>query len=150
MQAADEALKKTREMKKKMRQLPKRSILSEINDLNKVGRKTKAEPWFLAEWEVPLAKKFKMDDNKPAKPVKAEKIVTDKVTASEKSKKIVPLKALTEKAEKSVPLTVAIEKTEKIVSLKAAVEKTKIKKPATKKFIPPIKGQMKITAFLRV
>ena len=147
MQAADEALKKTREMKKKMRQLPKRSILSEINDLNKVGRKTKAEPCFLAEWEVPLAKKFKMDDNKPAKPVKAEKIVTDKVTASEKSKKIVPLKALTEKAEKSVPLTVAIEK---IVSLKAAVEKTKIKKPATKKFIPPIKGQMKITAFLRV
>ena len=137
MQAADEALKKTREMKKKMRQLPKRSILSEINDLNKVGRKTKAEPCFLAEWEVPLAKKFKMDDNKPAKPVKAEKIVTDKVTASEKSKK-------------SVPLTVAIEKAEKIVSLKAAVEKTKIKKPATKKFIPPIKGQMKITAFLRV
>ena len=128
MEEADRLMKETRAMRKWRRLLPKRSILGEIDNLilEKPPPKTKKTSKALPESELPPTKRLKQDFFAKKEPTTVE-------SASDNSEpKPVPLPA-TGKAD---------------VAKKAPAEKPK--KVNGKKPIPVMKGQMRITAFMRV
>ena len=127
MEEADRLMKDTRTMKKWRQKLPKRSILGEIDNLihENLPTKTKtSKP--LPEVELPPPKKLKQDFFAKREPTSVE-------SGSDKNE--------------PKPVAAPVFGTANAAK-KAPVEKPK--KVNGKKPIPVIKGQMRITAFMRV